>query len=338
MTSLRRPIAQLAAFAVAGVLAGVVVTNTLSVPVPGDTSEYSAQFTGVDGLRSGNDVTLAGVRVGRVEDVRYTTDGPRSTAVVEFSVQSNVRVAENISAAIRYGDMLGARYLALVAPAEPSGTLAVGASIPVDRTTPPVDLTALVNGFKPLFEAIDPAQVNALARSIVAAFQGESGTVDSLLAHVATVTGSLTDNEQVLTELIADLDSVVGTMNSHSEDIMRLVSGLTQMSKVVADRNAQLITVLDDGSETVNALSDLLTSGIGPIDTSLDDLDAMTDAWIPNTEQFDETMILLPELASSINHIGDYGGWLNLYTCNFTLKAGDMETNLFGGTHTKICA
>ncbi|OZE81820.1 Mce family protein [Rhodococcus sp. 15-649-1-2] len=335
MTSLARPMFALAAFAVAGLLSAVVVVDTLSVPVSGETRSHTAEFTGVEGLRTGNDVTLAGVRIGKVDDVRYEADGARTIAVVDFDVQTSVPIPGNVTAAIRYGDMLGARYLALVPPEDPAGTL--DSTIPLDRTSPPVDLTALVNGFKPLFDAIEPSQVNALARSITDAFQGEAGTVDSLLRHVADVTRGLANNDQIFSDLIADLDAVLQTMNSHDADITRLITGLTDMSRVVADRNDSLITLLDDGSTAVAALAELATDASAPLDGTVADLRATTRSWIPNTEQFDRTMTLLPELASSINSIGDYGGWLNLYTCNFTLKAGDAETNIFGDAHTEIC-
>ena len=248
MTSLRRPLTQLAAFAVAGAISAVLVVNTLSVPVQGTTVSHTAEFTGVEGLRSGNDVTLAGVRIGRVDDVEFSTAGSTSTAVVGFSVQSAVPIPANVTAEIRYGDMLGARYLALVSPIEPSGTLGADSMIGLDRTTPPVDLTALVNGFKPLFDAIEPEQVETLARSIVDAFSGEAATIDSLLAHVATVTRGLADNDRIISDLIADLDAVLQTMTAHGDDISRLITGLTEMSQVVADRNASVITVLDDGA------------------------------------------------------------------------------------------
>src|SRR5699024_11439158 len=71
-------------------------------------------------------------------------------------------------ASVRYGDMLGIRYLSLDPTAEGRPAvggpqeLAPGQTLPLAATTPPVDLTALVNGFKPLFEAVEPEEVNAL--------------------------------------------------------------------------------------------------------------------------------------------------------------------------------
>ncbi|MGA9873659.1 MAG: Mce family protein, partial [Rhodococcus sp. (in: high G+C Gram-positive bacteria)] len=90
-------------------------------------------------------------------------------------------------------------------------------------------------------------------------------------------------------------------------------------------------------SRSIDALASLMTSAAQPLDTAVADSVAMTDAWIPNTAEFDRTMTVLPQLARSINHLGDYGGWLNLYTCNFTVKVGDSESNIFGAAHTEMC-
>src|SRR5699024_6504759 len=124
-------------------------------------------------------VTAAGVRVGRVESVARTeAGGGGAHALVGFDVRDDVTLDARVHAAVRYGDMLGVRYVALTAPLQPSGReLPPGARIPVDRTSPPLDLTAVFNGFKPLFEALEPEQVNTLARSVVDAFGGQSGSV-----------------------------------------------------------------------------------------------------------------------------------------------------------------
>lgn len=341
-----RSLLALAAYLTVGVLAAILVGNTLSVPVPGSTTRYSALFTDVDGLVPGSDVTLTGVRVGRVDAVSFVPapDGG-SQALVDFEVQSKYRLSEQVAAAVRYGDMLGVRYLALTEPQASAvaartgqvATLAAGARIPLSRTTGPVDLTALVNGFKPLFDAIDPAQVNSLARSVVDAFQGESGTIATLLVRVAAVSENLADHEQVFSQLVGNLNTLLGAVDKRGSEVRELITGLSQLSSSMADHNAQLITLLDRGSSTVAGAVDVLAASIAPLGQTVTDLKNMTGAWIPNTERFDETMRLLPGFADSLNHITDYGGFLNLYMCNFTLKAGDAEVNLLGTTHSAVC-
>lgn len=334
-----RPALKLAFIGGVGVAAAVLVANTLSVPVPGKTVEYSAIFSNVEGLTPGNDVTVAGVRVGRVDSVEFVAAGAgRTQALVRFEIQSDKKPSADAAAAIRYGDMLGIRYLALTAPTDgSSGTLAPGSQIPLDRTAPPVDLTALVNGFKPLFDAIDPAQVNDLARSVVDAFQGESAAVSTLLTRIADVTENLNNHQAVFTQLVTNLNGLLGSVNQRGSQVSDLINGLATMSTSVAAHNEQLIGLLDNGSAAVRSLADLMTNEMEPLNQSVVDLDNMTKAWVANTDTFNQTMTELPRLAASVNRIGDYGGWLNLYICNFTLKAGTAEVNIFGPTHSAVC-
>ncbi|STZ88969.1 Mce family protein, Mce5B [Mycolicibacterium fortuitum] len=166
--------AKLGAFGTAGVLSAVLVMNTLSVPVRGNTVTYQAQFTSVEGLNAGNPVTMNGIRIGRVDSIRFAPNGDgTSRADVDIEVNSDFTLTSNVTAAVRYGDMLGARYVALSDPGgaimdvstdEPPARLAAGGVIPLAQTSPAVDLTALLNGFKPLFDALAPEQVNTLTR------------------------------------------------------------------------------------------------------------------------------------------------------------------------------
>lgn len=145
-----------ASFVIVGIIAAVLVSNTLRVPVSGPTTTYHIAFTDAEGLVEGNPVTMSGVRIGRVSSVRFApqADGT-SLADVEVEIQRDRELPQQIHAAIRYGDMLGARYIALSEgrPGQPGRN---GTTIPVDATSPPVNLTALMNGFQPLFSALDP--------------------------------------------------------------------------------------------------------------------------------------------------------------------------------------
>ena len=85
---------------------------------------------------------------------------------------------------------------------------ATGQVIPVSRTAPAVDLTALFNGFKPLFQALTPADVNKFALEIIQTLQGEGGTVDSLLTQTASLTNTVADRDAVIGQVIDNLITV----------------------------------------------------------------------------------------------------------------------------------
>ncbi len=339
LQGLRGPLLLVAAFLTVGVVAALVVVNTLTEAGQGPVRGYSAEFTGAEGLAEGDAVTAAGVRVGRVDAVtREDLPDGGARALVRFSVRSDVHLDARTAAAIRYGDMLGVRYLALTAPLAPSGSeLAAGARIPLDRTSPPLDLTAVFNGFEPLFQALDPARANALARSVTAAFGGDDGAMTQLLGQVARISGDLLDHRDALDRVVANLGALAEAADARGGELTRLIDGLARMGGTLAGRNAQLIEAVEHGQAAARASARLLDGREDTLASALERMRAMTASWVDNSADFDRTMDVLVPFTRAVGRIGDYGSWLQLYTCTVTAKAGDAEVNLLGPAHSEVC-
>src|ERR1700733_10505865 len=109
---------------------------------------YKAVFANVSGLEGGNFVRIAGVEVGKVKNISIQPD---STVLVEFTAADSVVLTEGTRAAIRFADLTGGRYVALQEGAGGVRRLQPGATIPLSRTEPALDLDALIGGFRPLF-------------------------------------------------------------------------------------------------------------------------------------------------------------------------------------------
>ncbi len=141
---------------------------------------------------------IAGVEVGKVSAV--TLHG--NHAQVSFSVDTSQHLTTTTKAAIHFENLLGQRFLAIL-PGAPAGKpLQPGGVIPISQTTPALDLTAVFDGFQPLFSALAPGQVNQLAGSIIEIFQGESGTVSNLVRRPPVITNNLADRQQVIDGLL----------------------------------------------------------------------------------------------------------------------------------------
>src|SRR5688572_24548654 len=109
--NVRRSAFKLAMFLVVAVFAAVLVVNTLRVPVPGPTVGFKAMFTDAQGVTPGSDVTIAGVRVGKVDSVQIVDgDAGTASALVGFRVERDQKLPADTTVAIRYGDLLGVRY------------------------------------------------------------------------------------------------------------------------------------------------------------------------------------------------------------------------------------
>lgn len=340
-----RPALALFAYCLVGVLCTVLVVNTLRVPIGWGAREYSAEFTDIGGLGPGSEVTVAGVRVGRVLGVEREV-GPNGQviAVVDFEVQRASPVTRGARASVRYGDMLGIRYLSL--DPTPGGAPAVGgadplpedARIPLEATTDPVDLTALVNGFKPLFEAVRPEEVNTLSTTVVAAFQGEPGAMDVLLGRLALLSRDIVGREDVYSRLADNIAALNTTLIDRGEDLQRLVRGLDTVSGALADGGGNdLALLIERGDSATATLATMLRETEPDLRASVDAGRNATDGWIPNTPAFDTAMGMAPVFAREVNAHAQKGGFLALYMCNFTVKWDDWETSLFGYRNSEAC-
>ena len=158
-------------------------------------ASYSAVFTNVSGLKGGNFVRIAGVEVGKVKDLTLHKDG---TVTVDFAIDKGLTLTEGTKAAVRYENLIGDRYLSLEEGPGSVRKLQPGQTIPLARTSPALDVDALIGGFRPLFRALDPDQVNALSGQLLKVFQGQGGTISSVLAQTSALTTTLAGRDQLI--------------------------------------------------------------------------------------------------------------------------------------------
>ncbi|MFF9148045.1 MCE family protein [Streptomyces sp. NPDC055051] len=296
--------------ALATTVLGFSIANT---GVGSDTRSYKALFTDVTGLVAGDSVRVAGVKVGEVTDVRVVE---RRTAQVTFTVREDRTLPRSATAAVKYLNMVGQRYVSLGrGSGEVTGTLGDGETIPLDRTTPALDLTLLFNGFKPLFEGLSPADVNDLAGSLVQVLQGESGTVDSLLRHIGSLTRTVAAKDKVIGDVVTHLNTVLTTLNDREAGFEDLVVTLQK-----------LVTGFDTDrkplGEAVQAMGALTTTTAGlfhdaraPLKKDIRELGRLSGTLGAHTPAIERFLDRTPDKLTALARLSSYGSWFNLYLC-----------------------
>ena len=236
MRGLAAPLVKLVVFAVVTMMAAYVLVTTITNAGYGEQLTYRAQFTDVAGLVEGDEVRIAGVRVGQVVGIGIAEGTERPVAEVELEVSKDVPLPAAVEATIRYRNLVGQRYIALTEGEGSSGeTLEAGSVIPLAQTTNALDLTVLFGGFQPLLQALSPADMNRVSFEIIQVFQGEGGTMESLLAHVASLTSSLADRDDVIGDVIDNLTTVMGTLAARDQQLSDLVVSLQQFVTGLAE-------------------------------------------------------------------------------------------------------
>jgi len=306
-----------------GMLAATIVNASL-----GDTARYHAIFTDVSGLNKGDDVRVAGVRIGQVDDITLVDN---KNADVTFELAADRRLPGATTATIKYRNLVGQRYISLGTDVgDPNAILEPGTTIPLDRTQPALNLTALFNGFKPLFQALSPKDVNQLSYEIIQVLQGEGGTVSDLLAHTASITSAIAGRDKVIGQVIDNLTAVLATINGRGTELSSLITTVQQLvSGLAEDRQpiADAITALDGlTATTADLLSQARPSlkgdidGLGQVSTLLNHADPTLDAFLKK----------LPGDLQAFTRTASYGGWFNYYLCRLsgTVSIGSLGVSV----------
>ncbi|GGO72600.1 MCE family protein [Nocardioides deserti] len=289
----------------------VVIIGNLSF---GPTREYKAVFVDATGVVEGDDVRVAGVKVGTVEGVDIVD---RTRAQVTFTVEEDVALSEATNASIRYRNLVGQRYISLTQGIGATDALDDGATIPVDRTSPALDLTVLFNGFKPLFQALSPDDINKLSYEIVQVFQGEGGTLEGLLASTASVTQTLADRDQVIGDLITNLDRVLDRLGDRDDQLSELIVNFRQfVGGLKTDRQA-ILSSLDQISELSDETADLVKGIRTPFIEDIKQLRRVTKNIDDNKAELDRALQVLPIKLEKIGRTAIYGSFFNFYLCHF---------------------
>lgn len=315
--NLRRTLLYVVAFmtlCAVGLFAIVAVFGQLRFE-PRDT--YNAVFTNVSGLKERDFVRIAGVEVGQVKTITVRDD---STVNVEFGLDRSVVLTDGNQVAIRYQNLTGDRYLAV--DEGPGGVerLRPGATIPLDHTRPALDINALIGGFRPLFKALNPDQVNALTGQLITAFQGQGDVVNSFLAQTGALTSTLADRDHLIGQVIDNLNTVLGALGEQSKGLDKTLDSVAQLVHGLAEQKENVANGLAYTNSATASLADLLGQARAPLNDTVRELDRTASIIVADHDYLDNLLSGLPGKYRVLARQGIYGDFFSFYLCDVVLK------------------
>ncbi|MFC4373917.1 MCE family protein [Nocardia halotolerans] len=339
--SIRKPLIGFGIFALVSMLVIVVVWNTLARTVDGDTRKYTAIFTDVLGLRPGDDVRMAGVRVGKVEEIEL--DG-KNDAKVSFIVQSDQDVFDDTKALVRYQNLIGQRYVALTpgAAADPQ-VLKSGSTIPIDRTEPSFDISALLNGFQPLFQALEPAQVNAMSETLIQALQGDQVSLSSFIIQAAQMATDFERRDAILSDVITNLSAVMAGLAKRGDELETLVTQTRALIGGLYDQGQSLqnsTVVLADATTSLVAMMSKIQPKLAATQNSTT---AALNLLLANGAKLDQVAIDMPSMLADLGRMTSEGAHANAYLCGLDISLygvlfpRGLFSQIGGTSHSEVC-
>lgn len=328
MTGIRSIAVRFTVFALVALFLGGVLLNTMIDGLGGSTNSYKAIFSDVSGLRVGDDVRVAGVRVGRVQSIEVSG---RDGAEVDFDLDAGQPLLTTTDIVMRYQNLVGQRYLALVQGPERGSEVPDGATIGTDHTDPGFDLTELLNGFRPLFQVLQPGDVNQLATSIVKVLQGEGGTVESLLEQTTQLTTFVADRDAVIGAVLTNLTPVLMNLDDKGDELTATVSELRDLMTGLARDRRSIGDSIEGVSTLVGATSDLLEQARQPTVAVSQQLRAAARLLADNRPQLAAALKSFAVTMSALGRPTSYENALNIYVCTLGVGLGSLALNPAGG-------
>jgi phospholipid/cholesterol/gamma-HCH transport system substrate-binding protein len=301
-------------FVAGALLLTMLVAGTL-VGGSGPTQTYQALFRDASGLIPGDDVRIAGVRVGKVKEV----DLAGLNARVTFTVARDQHVYSDTMATIEFLNLLGTRYVDLQTTSR-NDALQPGSTLDLAHTREGLDLTAIFNAFRPLFDAIRPADVNELAMNVVQVLQGQGPSLQHLSEQTAVLTQSLVDRDEIIGSVMTNLTAVLETLNGHRREFRSTVHELNDLTGVVADNRKEIGDTIDGLQDVVTSFASLLDDGGDSVDRDVQALAAWAASFASVTSLISSGLLDTQELLTGYITTLGQGSFLNTYVCESYVK------------------
>ncbi len=288
----------------------------------GSTTTYSAVFTDVSRLQSGDSVRVAGIRVGTVQGLSMQSD---KKVRVEFDVDRKVVLTTGTKAMVRYLNLVGDRYLELVDAPGSTKVLPGGSEISLDRTAPALDLDMLLGGLKPVIRGLNPNDVNALSASLLQVLQGQGGTLESLLSNTSSFTNALADNNQTVEQLIDNLRTLLGTLTKEGGNFSAAIDRLERLVTELASQRDPIGAAIDSLDQGTASLTDLLRQARPPLAGTIGQLNRLAPLLDRDKDLLDASIQRAPHNFRRLTRTAAYGSFINFYICGLSFRVSDLQ-------------
>ncbi|QWC86139.1 MCE family protein [Nocardioidaceae bacterium] len=303
------------------VLLALMITafNANKLPLVGGGDVYYADFTEAGGLSSGDEVRVAGVRVGKVTGIELMGDRVRA----EFRVDSSSGFGQQTGAEIRVKTLLGATFMMLTP--EGSGELATDAVIPVTRTSSPYNIIEAFEGLAETSEAIDR---DNLAESLTTLAQVTEDTPEefrSALDGLSALSINVAKRDEELNALLNNLDEVSTVLANQGDNLITLMEEGDELFRALVRRREAINRLLVSTTQFSQELTILVRQSRADLKPALDNLDAVVRNLLENQGNLERTLRLMEPFYRVFGNTLGSGPWFDTIIQNFPLAVPSIE-------------
>lgn len=289
------------------------------------TYEMQGTFTDGAGLRNGDDVKVAGVKVGRVTGIH--ADRKEGLVRVDWVVNNGVDIKDGAGADIALETLLGSKFIritdadtgdALMADLPPEKRLiphedCSGNGACVARTTTPVDVFDLTRDATQRIEATNNDELNKFIKQLADISAGKRATVTDLITGIDQVASAINEREGQLSSLLDHVDTLSANLADKDLTLVQLIDSSRTILDFLVQRREELAVALGAGSDAVRSLSTLIDTNRAQLDAILDDLHPTLATVSSNLPDLNRALAIAGPAFFGQSLAGTHGPWLDIY-------------------------
>jgi phospholipid/cholesterol/gamma-HCH transport system substrate-binding protein len=305
---------------VLGVLAAF---NADDLPIIGGGTTYSAEFGESAGLKPGNEVRLAGVKVGEVRKVKLA----RNKVLIDFKVH-DVSVGDQSVISIQIKTLLGDKYLA-IEPAG-SGTQSPNRPIPRSRTMSPFDIVPAVSQLSRTVGKIDTNQLAQSFQVISETFAHSPQNMRDALTGLSALSTSLSKRDTELARLLGNTSALSRTVADRDTQLRKLFADATLLLDELNRRRDAVAALLKGTRSLADQLQGLVADNQKQLKPALDELTKVTTILQRNQDNLGQSLHNLAPYVRMFNNVIGNGRWFEGYICGLLpppTKVGIFDIN-----------
>ena len=291
------------------VVLAIVFTLTFSaqsLPIIGSGSVQTAQFGEAGGLKSGNEVRVAGVKVGKVTNISLSG----KTVLVKFRIKG-VEMGDQTTASVKVKTMLGQKYLAI----DPQGSGTLHGAIPLARTTTPYDVNAALSDLSTTVENINTGQLEKSFTVLADTFRDTPQSVQTMVKGLTDLSKTVSSRDKQLAQLFKSTRTVTGTLKDRNAEFAKLINDGDSLLTELQHRRDTVKAMLTGTARLGIQLEGLVKDNEAQLKPALAKLDQVSAILQKNQDNLDKVLKQLGPYYRVLASATGNGHWVDSYIC-----------------------
>lgn len=281
-----------------------------SLPIIGGGTTYYADFKEAGGLKAGDEVRIAGVRVGKVNSIEL--DGNK--VKVGFKIKTDSKFGQETGAAIKVKTLLGDMFVAL--EPGPGKQLAAGETIPVSRTQSPYDVVQAFSGLADTAGKIDTKQLANALTTLADLTRTTPTSFRNALDGISRLSTNLAAKDERINTLLKNLDTVTSTLDERDQDLVALMKDASTLFNALVQRRTAIHNLLVSSRQLSRQLSSLIDKSKQDLRPALNNLAGVVAVLNKNEDNVDQMLRLMAPFYRVFTNVLGNGPWFDSYVQN----------------------